>query len=49
VSPEPLCRHLDDVYPVAARGRGCEECLAIGQRWLHLRRWCFIDEVYLEG
>ena len=86
---EPLCRHLDGVYPAAARGRGCEECLATGGRWLHLRRclhcghvgccdqspgrhasgharaeghpvaqsmepnedwrWCFVDEVYLDG
>jgi hypothetical protein len=89
VSPEPICRHLDGVYPAPARGRGCEDCLAIGQRWLHLRRclhcghagccdqspgrhasghareaghpvvesmepnedwrWCFVDEVYLQG
>jgi uncharacterized UBP type Zn finger protein len=38
VTAEPICRHLDGVYPVAARGRGCEECLATGGRWLHLRR-----------
>ena len=43
MSPDPICRHLDGVYPVPARGRGCEECLATGGRW------CFVDEVYLEG
>ena len=38
LAPDPVCHHLDGVVPVAARGRGCEECLVTGGRWLHLRR-----------
>ena len=36
----PGCHHMDSV-PVPepeARTQGCEECLAIGQRWVHLRK-----------
>ena len=33
-----VCTHLDTVRDVSPRTpRGCEECLAIGQRWVHLR------------
>jgi hypothetical protein len=31
------CSHLDQVMDVQARTRGCEECLATGGRWVHLR------------
>ena len=32
------CQHLAGVTPVAARTpKGCEECLAAGGRWVHLR------------
>jgi Zn ribbon nucleic-acid-binding protein len=32
------CTHLDHVRPVEPRTPdGCEECLAIGQGWVHLR------------
>jgi EmrB/QacA subfamily drug resistance transporter len=31
------CGHLDLVLDVAPRGSGCEECLRIGARWVHLR------------
>ncbi len=32
------CTHLDDVRDVAPRTpAGCEECLAKGMRWVHLR------------
>jgi len=34
---EPACRHLDEVHPVAPTADGCEDCLAIGGRWVHLR------------
>jgi uncharacterized UBP type Zn finger protein len=35
---EPTCPHLADVRPVEARTpRGCEECLAQGGQWVHLR------------
>jgi uncharacterized UBP type Zn finger protein len=34
----PVCTHLDHVRPVKPRTpEGCEECLALGQRWVHLR------------
>ncbi len=31
------CTHLDQIHNVHPRTRGCEECLKIGQRWVHLR------------
>ena len=31
------CSHLDQVREVVPRTVGCEECLALGMRWLHLR------------
>ena len=32
------CTHLDDVHNVKARTpEGCEECLASGMGWVHLR------------
>lgn len=31
------CSHLASVKPVPPRTAGCEECLASGSRWLHLR------------
>jgi hypothetical protein len=32
------CTHLDQVLNVAPRTpSGCEECLAMGDRWVHLR------------
>src|SRR5277367_7182908 len=31
------CAHLDGIRVVAPSARGCEECLEIGSRWLHLR------------
>ena len=35
---KPVCTHLDHVRPVEPRTpEGCEECLATGQRWVHLR------------
>lgn len=34
----PWCRHLDQVQDVQPRTpQGCEECLRIGQGWVHLR------------
>jgi uncharacterized UBP type Zn finger protein len=29
--------HLDTIRPVIPSAPGCEECLQIGSRWLHLR------------
>jgi CPA2 family monovalent cation:H+ antiporter-2 len=31
------CPHLADVVRVTPRTDGCEECLAIGSPWVHLR------------
>ena len=31
------CAPFDVVRDVQPRARGCEECLKIGSRWLHLR------------
>jgi uncharacterized UBP type Zn finger protein len=31
------CAHSDQVADVAPRTQGCEECLAMGDRWVHLR------------
>jgi Zn-finger in ubiquitin-hydrolases and other protein len=31
------CSHLDQIKDVSPRTKGCEECLKIGARWVHLR------------
>ena len=31
------CKHLGQIKAVARRADGCEECLRIGQQWVHLR------------
>ncbi len=31
------CTHLGALRPVVPTARGCEECIAIGARWVHLR------------
>ncbi|HEY3352622.1 MAG TPA: UBP-type zinc finger domain-containing protein [Polyangia bacterium] len=31
------CTHLGEVRDVPPRANGCEECLAMGDRWVHLR------------
>ena len=31
------CTHLDQLRQVAPRTKGCEECLALGDSWVHLR------------
>ncbi len=31
------CTHLNEIRDVHASTRGCEECLASGDRWVHLR------------
>jgi hypothetical protein len=33
-----VCSHLDTIQPVPPSGDGCVECLAMGARWVHLRR-----------
>jgi len=31
------CSHLDQARMVEPRSEGCEECIAMGQTWVHLR------------
>jgi hypothetical protein len=31
------CAHLHSVKPVRPHSAGCEECLALGDTWVHLR------------
>ena len=31
------CAHIDHILPVPPRAAGCEECLASGMTWVHLR------------
>jgi hypothetical protein len=31
------CTHLDQRRPVTPSAQGCEDCLRIGDRWVHLR------------
>jgi uncharacterized UBP type Zn finger protein len=31
------CTHLDQIQVVTPSAQGCEECLASGDRWVHLR------------
>jgi len=31
------CSHLDQLHPVRARTKGCEECLKLHDTWVHLR------------
>jgi hypothetical protein len=33
----PSCAHLDHVHQVRPSARGCEECLKMGDEWVHLR------------
>ena len=32
-----VCTHLGGIRSVKPSARGCEECLAVGDTWLHLR------------
>lgn len=31
------CEHLDQIQDVTRSSSGCEECLAMGDTWVHLR------------
>jgi hypothetical protein len=33
----PTCSHLDAIETVTPSADGCEECLLIGEDWVHLR------------
>jgi hypothetical protein len=37
VSVTPPCKHLALIADVVASAAGCEDCLAIGSGWVHLR------------
>jgi uncharacterized UBP type Zn finger protein len=32
-----ICTHLDQIKHVKPHAHGCEECLKLGMRWVHLR------------
>jgi len=37
---EPMtktCTHLNQIHPVTPSANGCEDCLKIGDDWVHLR------------
>src|SRR5262249_14599051 len=36
-SPRARCEHLGQIRRVHPSARGCEDCLRIGDRWVHLR------------
>lgn len=36
-SMSKTCNHLDSIQDVTPSAKGCEECLAMGDRWVHLR------------
>jgi uncharacterized UBP type Zn finger protein len=31
------CAHIEQIQEVTPSANGCEECLAMGDRWVHLR------------
>jgi hypothetical protein len=33
----PQCTHLDQINDVTPSAEGCEECLQMGDTWVHLR------------
>jgi CPA2 family monovalent cation:H+ antiporter-2 len=35
--PHPVCSHIDQTRAVIPSARGCEDCLRIGDAWVHLR------------
>lgn len=32
-----ICTHLDQIQKVKPNTKGCEECLKLGDKWVHLR------------
>ena len=34
---ESVCSHLDQIRPVVPRSKVCEECVKLGDKWVHLR------------
>ncbi len=37
MSQDTECTHVDLIQDVAPSAEGCEECLAMGDTWVHLR------------
>jgi uncharacterized UBP type Zn finger protein len=37
MSTSKTCQHMDQIQDVAPNTNGCEECLAMGDTWVHLR------------
>ena len=35
--PQPSCTHLNQIRDVKPSAAGCEECLKMKDRWVHLR------------
>ena len=36
-APHAGCAHVGEIRPVVPSAAGCEDCLRIGARWVHLR------------
>ena len=34
---QPDCTHLNQIHQVTPSAQGCEDCLKMGGRWVHLR------------
>lgn len=37
MAQQTTCTHLDQIRDVTPSATGCEDCLRIGARWVHLR------------
>jgi len=47
----PACSHIEAVVTVKHPAeRVCQECVAIGARWVHGERWlyCYPDDAFAE-
>jgi len=34
---DETCSHINQIHKVTPSGNGCEECLKLGETWVHLR------------
>lgn len=39
------CTHLDQIHSVKPSSKGCEECIKMGDTWVHLRMCLFCGNV----
>lgn len=37
IDEQQACEHLSQIRPVTPSAQGCEDCLKIGDTWVHLR------------